>query len=71
MNAELNLKSILSQVKKLNKTEQVTLLQKISLLIKKENSASTSVNLSDISGLGSSLWKNIDVEKYVDDERQW
>jgi hypothetical protein len=69
MNAELNLNSILSQVKKLNKTEKITLLQKISLLIKNET-ISKPVSLTDISGVGSSVWKDIDIDKYIDKERQ-
>jgi len=69
MNAELNLDNILSKVKKLSKTEQVTLLQKITLLIKRNENVAKAINLSDISGIGSSLWKNIDIDKYIDEER--
>jgi hypothetical protein len=71
MNAELGLNEILSQVKKLNKVEQITLLQKIALLITKEKKSSKSARLTEISGLGSSLWNGVDIDKYIDDERQW
>jgi len=55
MNAELNLNEILSQVKKLNKLDQVTLLKKITSMLKKDKS-NQPVKLSEISGLGASVW---------------
>jgi len=71
MNAELSLKEILSQVKKLNKPEKVTLLKKITLMLTREEKAGKSTKLSEISGLGSSLWHNVNIDHYVDNERQW
>ena len=68
MNAELNLNKILTQVMKLKKAEQVTLLKKITSILKSEEKPSP-VKLSEISGVGSFLWRDID--KYVDEERQW
>lgn len=70
MNAELNLNEILSHVKKLNKLEQATLLKKITSMLKKEKS-NQPVKLAEISGLGSSLWHDINIDEYVDGERQW
>ena len=70
MNAELNLNEILSQVKKLNKLDQVALLKKITSMLKKDKSKQP-VKLSDISGLGSSIWHDINIDEYVDGERQW
>lgn len=69
MNAELNLNEILTQVRKLKKAEQVTLLKKISSILKSKEKPSSPVKLSEISGVGSSLWRDID--KYLDEERQW
>jgi hypothetical protein len=71
MNAELTLNEILSQVQKLNKVEQSTLLKRITSMIKKQEKAATPVKLKEISGLGSSVWKDVDIDKYVADERQW
>lgn len=71
MNAELSLKEILSQVKKLNKPEQQTLLKKIASMLQMEEKSNKPARLSEISGLGSSLWHNVDIDQYVDSERQW
>jgi len=69
MNAELSLNEILSQVRKLKKTEQVSLLKKITSILKNEEKSLRPAKLTEISGIGSSLWRDID--KYVDEESQW
>lgn len=71
MNAELSLMEILSQVQKLNKVEQTTLLKKISAMVKKNETTTPPIKLTQLAGLGASTWKNVDIDKYVDDERQW
>jgi len=71
MNAELSLKEILSQVKKLNKPEQQTLLKKIASMLQTGGKSNKPTRLSEISGLGSSLWHNVNIDQYVDSERQW
>jgi hypothetical protein len=71
MDTELKLNKILLQVQKLNKFEQAALLKKISSLISGNKQSQKPVRLIEISGLGSSLWHNIDINKYVDEERQW
>ena len=70
MDAELKLNKILSQVQKLNKFEQAALLKKISSLINGSEHPPKPVKLAEISGLGSSLWHGVDIDKYVDEERQ-
>jgi len=67
----LKLNKILVQVQKLSKLEQTALLKKISSLINGNEQPSKQVRLIEISGLGSSLWRDVDIDKYVDEERQW
>jgi hypothetical protein len=71
MDAELKLNKILVQVQKLSKFEQAALLKKISSLINGNEHSPKQERLIEISGLGSSLWHDVDIEKYVDEERQW
>ena len=72
MEASLNINVILSEVKKLDKEDQVTLLQNLMLLVyTSEEPRNYSIRLSSISGLGSDLWKHVKVDKYIDEERQW
>ena len=73
MAASLNINDILSQVKQLDKKDQLTLLQRIAYLLKSGTTKkATSMRLTSLSGLGSELWKSKDnVDKYIDEERQW
>jgi hypothetical protein len=71
MNTELTLNKILSQVQKLDKAEQASLLKKIASMLKNEEKSSSPVKLIEISGLGSSIWQGVDIDKYIDEERQW
>ena len=71
MDAELKLNKILVQVQQLSKFEQASLLKKMSLLINGDQRQDKQVRLMDIAGLGYSLWHDVDIDKYVDEERQW
>ena len=69
----LNMHDQLLQVKKLDKEDQLELLQKLALLIKKSAVTNTaSVSLTSLSGLGSEIWKSTgDINNYIEQERQW
>ncbi|MEO6455466.1 MAG: hypothetical protein ABIN97_15410 [Ginsengibacter sp.] len=72
MATSLNINDILSQVKKLDKEEQLNLLQRIEPLLKKTQvTKSSSLRLTSLSGLGSDIWTNTDIDNYIDKERQW
>jgi hypothetical protein len=73
MAASLNINDILSQVKRLDKEDQLTLLQRMAYLLKrKEPTQATSTRLMALSGMGSKIWKSADdIDKYIDEERQW
>lgn len=73
MATSLNINNILSQVKQLDKADQLTLLQRVAYLLKrKETKKATSIRLTSLSGLGSEIWKSAsDIDNYIDEERQW
>ena len=73
MAASLNINQILTQVKQLDKEDQLTLLQRMAHLLKKrESGKNTSSRLTSLSGIGSEIWKSTDeIDKYIDEERQW
>lgn len=72
MAASLNINDILSQVKQLDKEDQLTLLQRLASLLKRmEAPGATSIHLTSLSGLGSEIWKSADdIDSYIDEERQ-
>ncbi len=67
----ISIGSILSQIKQLNYSDRINILEKIVSLIKKESVENERVSLSSISGLGSEIWKGTDIDKYIENERQW
>ncbi|GAA4752537.1 hypothetical protein [Flavisolibacter ginsenosidimutans] len=73
MATSLNIDDILSQVKQLDKQDQLTLLQRMaSLLKRRETKKASSTRLTSLLGMGSEIWKSADnIDKYIDEERQW
>ncbi len=67
----INIDNILSQVRQLDYLDKINLLEKVISLIKEENMVKEQVKLTSISGLGSEIWKDVDIDKYVENERQW
>jgi hypothetical protein len=63
--------SILSQIKQLNHSDRINILEKVVSLIKKESVDAKRVKLSSISGIGSEIWTETDIDKYIENERQW
>lgn len=73
MAASLSINDILTQVKRLDKEDQLTLLQQVASLLKRTDAADARYRrLAEITGLGSEIWKNTeDIDNYIDGERQW
>ena len=71
MSVSLTIQSILSKVKELDKEEQLTLLEKLVAVIRKNEATTTPTKLSNISGIGSEIWREINIDDHIDQERQW
>ena len=71
MSVTVTIQSILSKVKELDKEEQLTLLEKLAAVIRKNEASTTATKLSNISGVGSEIWRGINIDDYIDQERQW
>lgn len=66
----ISIGNIVSQIKKLKHSEKINVLEKIVSLIKTESEADERIHLSSINGLGSEIWKDTDIDEYVENERQ-
>lgn len=71
MPTALNIHDILSKVKKLDKEEQLTLLERLVALIRKEDAQNKPTKLSKITGIGSKVWQSTNIDEYIEQERQW
>ena len=72
MNTSIEINNILSQVEKLEKKDQIMLLQRIKSVLQKEQvNKRIKPSLSKLNGLGSNLWKGVNIDDYVSKEREW
>ena len=70
MAATLNVHDILSRVRELDKDEQFTLLERLIALIRKHEDALGVSRLSSIFGVGSEMWKEKNIDEYIEQVRQ-
>jgi hypothetical protein len=71
MSATLNIQDILTQVRRLDKGEQFSLLERLVALVRKSDESTKPVKLTSISGLGSEVWEKTNIDQYIEQERQW
>lgn len=72
MSTSLNKHELLIEVKKLSKEDQLAFFQKFQQHFEKiSNPQKPSFQLTSLAGLGSEIWKDTDINQYLEDERQW
>lgn len=72
MEAALDINDIILQIKKMDKKDQLNLLDRLLLLVRKpEPENKRSPNLSALLNANDNIWKNMDIEKYIEEERRW
>ena len=66
------LNQILDEIKNLNYSEQVEILEGLVKIIKdyEINKRKNNCSLLDLKGLGKEIWKDVDIESYIDRERE-
>jgi hypothetical protein len=67
--ATANYQRIVTQVQELELSEQFRLLKTISNLIQHEVAAKPSRSILELKGLGKKFWRKIDIEEYLEQER--
>ena len=63
-------RKLLDEVEKLTQTDQLRLLEQIAGLIRRKTTVKAPRSILELQGLGKEIWKNIDAQKYVDEERK-
>ena len=51
--------------------DYIQFLQEKYVHMNKDNKGIEKVKLSDLKGLGKNVWKGVNIEKYIESERQW
>lgn len=72
MDTSIIINRIIRQISTLDYQAKIQVAEKILSMIKtKDKKQKSHVKLTDLKGLGSDIWKNIDIDNYIDNERQW
>ena len=66
-----NAVAIYEQVKHLDIADQQTLLERIALLVRKPSSVSQGAGLLSLAGLGAEIWRDENIDAYLNKERAW
>jgi len=62
---------IIQQIESLDESSRLQILEKLVILIRKSEGRSESSKITYLQGLGAEIWKNVDIDKYIENERAW
>ncbi len=62
-------REILNQIQHLTSDEQFQLLEDLVTLVRRQSTARPLHSILELEGLGKEIWRDVDVQKYVDQER--
>jgi len=60
---------ILSQVERLSIDDQLRLMEQIAAILRRQVTTGRTRRVTELKGLGKEIWQDIDVPKYIDEER--
>ncbi len=66
---EASYNQVISEIKTLNLTDQLRLLEEMAILIRKKTSKAASRSILELKGKGKDIWKDLNVKAYIDGER--
>ena len=66
---EISYDQVISEIKLLNLSDQLRLLEETATLIRKNTKNLKTRSIMELQGKGKDIWKNIDIIKYIDEER--
>ena len=62
-------RGVLDQARQLTSDEQLKLLEDLAAIVRKKITAKPKHSIMELKGLGKEIWEGIDVEKYIEEER--
>ena len=66
---EANYNRVVSEIKTLNLSDQLRLLEEMTMLIRKKASKTRPRSIMELKGKGKNIWKGLNVKAYIDEER--
>ena len=64
-----NFEQVPDQVERLSPDNQLRLMERIAAALRQRMPAGKTRRITELKGLGKEIWQDIDVQKYVDEER--
>lgn len=64
-----NYNHVMSEIKTLNLSDQLRLLEETATLIRKKTNQVIPRSILELKGKGKEIWKGLDVKTYIDEER--
>ena len=66
---EVNYNKVMSEIKNLNLSDQLRLLEEMAMLIRKKASKTKPRSILELKGKGKDIWQGLNVKAYIDEER--
>lgn len=66
---EVNYNKVIAEIKTLNLSDQLRLLEEMAKLIRKKTSQVKPRSILELKGKGKDIWKGLNVKTYIDEER--
>ncbi|MGD9823580.1 hypothetical protein [Desulfobacter sp.] len=66
--AEANYNRVVSEIKMLNLSDQLRLLEQMAVIIRQKTSTGRVRSILELKGKGKETWKGLDVKTYLDKE---
>ena len=67
--SEVNYKQVMSEIKSLNLSDQLRILEEMATLICKKASKTKPRSILELKGKGKDIWKGLNIKEYIDEER--
>ena len=73
MDKSVKLKSLITQIEELDNESRMYLLERLTKMLRNKSSVEPSKkrNLSELEGLGSEVWKDVNIDDYIRKMRDW
>jgi hypothetical protein len=66
---EVNYNQVISEIKTLNLSDQLRLLEEMATLIRRKTPVAQYHSILELKGKGKDIWKELNVKAYIDKER--
>jgi len=66
---EANYKEVIAEIKTLNLSDQLRLLEEMATLIRNKTSQVKPRSILELKGKGKDIWQGLNVKTYIDEER--